>query len=87
MLKSPARDGAVDQVGAVERTWISSPNEFENVLEDEDQRKRQQQLKALVAPVDRPQERSIGGPMNPSNIPETISPGSISHGDVPTCDA
>ena len=43
---------AVDQVGAVKRPWICTPNKFENILENENQRKCQQQLKALVAPID-----------------------------------
>ena len=45
-------DRAVNQVRIIEGARIGAPEEAEHVLEHEQERERQKQLKALVAPVD-----------------------------------
>ena len=49
-------DGAVDEIGTVERARIGAPDELEDVLKHQHQRKRQQQLEALVAGIDGAQQ-------------------------------
>ncbi len=48
----PGADRAVDQVAAVERARIGAPEETEHVLEHEQEREGEQQLKAFIAPID-----------------------------------
>ena len=76
-------DGSIDKIGVVQRAWIGSPNELEDVLKHQDQRKRQQQLEALVTGIYRPQGPARSRADEPRNTPDTISPGRISQGDIP----